>query len=297
MSTVPDRYREVSVTDVDVPLEAGPLRELLTSRPVYRRSDHIVVRNGGRAALLRLVRGTTTGLFSAVDDVVLLAGPDETAYLRRPDLDTAVPSALLAAALTDAPDARCVVVEGRYGHVSFVLDPAPARVHVLDVVPPRPAKLLDQLQRALDTADDLPGVELVPHVVELSSLLPAEPAAAYLFPCRGGGMEVPGARVAYLDEVPPRDDWTLVGCARSRAIHDFFYDGDVRQVDMCPRALAADVELPPGEVLLTKCCLLEDRIEVADRTVVTPWGASFAELRAGLAAAVSLAADAVGVPS
>jgi hypothetical protein len=39
-------------------------------------------------------------------------------------------------------------------------------------------------------------------------------------------------------------------------------------------------------VLLTKCCLLEDRVEVDGRTVVTPWGASFAELRQGLAAAV-----------
>jgi hypothetical protein len=291
MTTYPDRYREVSVTDVDVPLEPGPLRALLTSRPVYRRSDHVVVRNGAEAALIRLVRGETTGLFSAVDDVVLLAGPAETAYVHRPDIDTAVPSALLAVAGTDAPGARCVVVEGRYGHVSFVLDPEPVRVHVLDVVPPRPAKLVDQLERVLQTADDLPGVELVPHVVELASLLPTAPAQTYLFPCRGGGMVVEGAQVAYLDEVPPRTDWTLVGCARSRAIHDFFYAGSFRddgvpQIDMCPRVLAASANVPNGEVLLTKCCLLEDRIEVDGDTVVTPWGASFAELRRGLAAAV-----------
>ena len=288
MSRYPDRYREVSVTDVDVPLTEDALRGLLTSRPVYRRSDHLVARHGGRTALVGLVRGATTGLFSAVDDVVLLAGPSETAYVRRPDVDTAVPSALLAVALADAPGARCVVVEGRYGHVSFVLDPAPVRVHVLDVVPPEPAKLVDQLTRALVTADELPGVQLVPHVVPLASLLPADPAEAYLFPCRGGGMDVPGAEVAYLDEVPPRRDWTLVGCARSRAIHDFFYDGDVPQVDTCPRVLAARVDVPDGEALLTKCCLFEDRIEVDGRTVVVPWGASFGELRQGLAAAVSL---------
>jgi hypothetical protein len=286
MTTYPDRYREVSVTDVDVPLEAGALRELLTSRPVYRRSDHVVVRNGGRTALVRLVRGQTTGLFSTVEDVELLAGPEETVYLHRPDVDTGVPSALLATA-AEAPSARCVVVEGAYGHVSFVLDPAPVRVHVLDVVPPHPAKLLDQLRRVLETADDLPGVELVPHVVELSDLLPA--ADRYLFPCRGGGMDVPGAQVAYLDEVPPRADWTLVGCARSRAIHDYFYGGAVRQVDMCPRTLAAGVDVPAGAALLTKCCLFEDRNEVDGRTVVTPWGASFAQLREGLATAVRTA--------
>lgn len=283
MSTFPDRYREVSVTDVDVPLEAEPLRRLLTSRPVYRRSDYGVVRNGGRAALVRFVRGATTGLFSTVEDVVLLAGPEETGYLLRPEVDTGVPAALVAAA-REAPGARCVVVEGRYGHVSFVLDPAPVRLHVLDVVPPRPAKLLDQVARVLDTADDLPGVQVQPHVVDLRSLVPPEPAA-YLLPCRGGGVDLPGSRVGYLDEVPPREDWTLVGCARSRAIHDFLYGGPVRQIDMCPRTLAAGVEVPDGEALLTKCCLLEDRNEVTGRTVVTPWGASFGQIREALALA------------
>ncbi|HEV7210519.1 MAG TPA: hypothetical protein VGN47_02270 [Blastococcus sp.] len=285
MTTFPDRYREVSVTDVDVPLEAGPLRALLTTRPVYRRSDFMVVRRGGRTALVRLRRGAETGLFAPLEDVELLAGPEETVYLHRPDLDTGVPSALLTAA-AEVPEARCVVVEGAYGHVSFVLDPAPVRVHVLDVVPPRPAKLLDQLQRVLETADDLPGVQLVPHVVELADLLPPEPHGTYLLPCRGGGMEVAGAAVAYLDEVPPRADWTLLGCARSRAIHDFLY-GDpgqpVRQIDMCPRSLAARADVPAGEALVTKCCLFEDRIEIDGRTVVTPWGASFGQLREALA--------------
>jgi hypothetical protein len=288
MSIFPDRYREVSVTDVDVPLELEPLRILLTSRPVYRRSRYLVVRRGAETALVEVIRGATAGLFSAVEDVVLLATPAQTVYLHRPDLDTGVPSDLVRAA-QDAPDARCVVVEGSYGHVSFVLDPDPVRLHVLDVAPPWPAKLLDQVQRVLQTADDLTGVLPVPHVVELPDLLPGEPAGHYLLPCRGGGMDVPGAAVSYLDEVPPQADWTLLGCARSRAIHDFFYEGPVRQVDTCPRTLAAGVQLPAGEVLLTKCCLLENHVEVDGRVVVTPWGASFGHLREALEAAVELA--------
>jgi hypothetical protein len=288
MSTFPDRYREVSVTDVDVPLELEPLRILLTSRPVYRRSRYLVVRRGAETALVEVIRGATTGLFSAVEDVVLLATPAQTVYLHRPELDTGVPSDLVKAA-QDAPDARCVVVEGSYGHVSFVLDPDPVRLHVLDVAPPWPAKLLDQVQRLLQTSDDLTGVLPVPHVVELPDLLPGEPTGHYLLPCRGGGMDVPGAEVSYLDEVPPQADWTLLGCARSRAIHDFFYDGPVPQVDTCPRTIAAGVQLPPGEVLLTKCCLLENHVEVDGQVVVAPWGASFGHLREALQAAVELA--------
>ena len=42
------------------------------------------------------------------------------------------------------------------------------------------------------------------------------------------------------------------------------------------------VDVPAGEVLLTKCCLLEEHIEVDGRTVVVPWGASFGQLREAL---------------
>ena len=288
MSRFPDRYREVSVVDVDVPLNIDALRALLTSRPVYRRTRYLVARRGDAIALVEVRTVATPALFYDVEDVSLLSGPLETTYVHRPDLDTGVPSELVQAA-ADAPDARCVVVEGRYGHVSFVLDPTPVRLHVLDVAPPWPAKLVDQVERVLQTAEGLPALRTFPRVVELSNLLPATPTGHYLLQCRGGGMDVPGASVSYLDEVPPREDWTLLGCARSRAIHDFLYDGPVPQIDTCPRTLARDVDVPTGDVLLIKCCLLEEQIESAGQTVVVPWGSTFGQLRQGLEAAVDLA--------
>jgi hypothetical protein len=290
VSTFPDRYREVSVVDVDVPLEVEPLRELLMSRPVYRRTRYLVVRRGPQAALVEVTRESTTPLFTAVTDVTLLAAPDQTAYVHRPEVDTGVASALAAVA-AELPDARCVVVEGRYGHVSFVLDATPVRLRVLDVAPPWPAKLVDQVERVLDTAEDLPAIVTVPEIVSLESLIEGRSDQNYLLQCRGGGMDVPGASVSYLDEVPPRAAWTLLGCARSRAIHDAFYDGPVEQVDTCPRNLAASREVPAGEVLLTKCCLLETHIERDGRVVVVPWGASFGELREGLAVAAGVAQE------
>lgn len=287
MTTLPDRYREVSITDVDVPLEHESLRGLLMSRPVYRRTRYVIVRRAGSAALVEVVKRPSDELFWDVLDVTLLARPEETAWVVRLDLDPGVPSDLALAA-ADAPAARCVVLEGRYGHISFVLDSAPVRLHVLDVVPPSPAKLLDQVQRVLGTAEDLPEVLPVPEVVDLATLVPAGATGDYLLPCRGGGMEVPGTTVHYLDEVPPRQDWTLLGCERSRAIHEALYDSGVPQVDTCPRALARQVPLAPGEVLLTKCCLLEEHVETDGQMVVVPWGASFGHLREALDTAVRL---------
>jgi hypothetical protein len=297
MSRFPTRYRGVSVTEVDVPLVEEAVRGLLMSRPVYRRTEYMVVRHGDDTALVAIVKATSEPLFCDVEDVEWLAGPEETVYLHRPDLDTGVPSQLVKA-VPEAGGARCVVVEGRHGHVSFVLDPTPVRLHVLDVAPPRPAKLIDQVERVLDTADDLPDLAVEPHVVELAGLLPDPPPDNVLLQCRGGGVEVPGSHVDFLDEVPPVRDWVLLGCERSRQIHDHFYGQvpghSMTQIDTCPRVRGRRIDVPAGEVLLTKCCLLEEHVEAEGRMVVVPWGASFSHLREALAQVAGIAAGAQG---
>ena len=116
----------------------------------------------------------------------VIARPDETAFVDAPETDTAVPTQLARVAAQQAPGARCVIVRGRYGHVSFILDPAPIRIRVVEVVPPWPPKLADQLNRVLDLAEDLPPVELVPYLVDLDELAATRPAEHYLFPCRAG---------------------------------------------------------------------------------------------------------------
>jgi len=291
VNLVPAQYREVSVTEVPVVMEEGALRGYLTGRPVYRRTRYVVAQHGAARMVAEVHKESEQPLFSPVTAVTVLARAEETALVDAPDIDTAVPTQLARAALEQAPGARCVIVRGRYGHVSFILDPAPIRVRVVEVVPPWPPKLVDQLTRVLDLAEDLPPVELIPDLIDLRELAGHLPAQHYLFPCRAGqGAQDTAVPVSYLDEIPDREAWTLVGCARSRAIHDWFYGDDVPTVDMCPRNLAAQRDQVAEEgsgPLLTKCCLLEDRVASDRGTVVVPWGASMAQIREGLRLAVA----------
>ena len=64
---------------------------------------------------------------------------------------------------------------------------------------------------------------------------------------------------------------------------------------MCPRNLAG-LNARPGAAggvgpapVITKCCLLEDRVSSDDGLVVVPWGASVAQIRDGLHLAVAAA--------
>ena len=280
-NVVPGAYRHVSMADVDVALTTDSLRRHFLGRECYRRTRYVVAARAGAHALVEVELADTAPLFSPAVTVTVLAGPEETVFVRRPEVDTGVPSQLGRVA-AEHPGARCVVVEGRYSHVSFLLDPVPLVIRVREVVPPFPAKLLDQAQRILDVAEDLPPILLVPELVDFHAIAPE---GDVLLPCRGSGIEAETGTTWYLDQRPPRHSWTLVGCARSREIHRWFYGDQAPNVDVCPRTFAGDASGP----LLTKCCLLEDRIELdaeqddpASPRAVVPWGASLVQVREAL---------------
>jgi hypothetical protein len=280
-NVVPSRYRQVAVSAVPS-LDPVWLTEHFTGREVYFRTRFVVARHQGRVALVEVDREPSEELFSLTVSAQVVAGPDDCAVVVDETVDTAVPSQLAAAA-ERVPGARCVVVEGAYSHVSFILNPEPVRIRLVDVVPPGPAKLLDQVQRVLATAEDLPPVVVVPDLVDSRDLLAAAydvPPGDLLIPCRGSGMEFPGSKVSFLDERPPERPWTLLGCERSNQIHQWFYGSTPDRVDICPRQwLASD---DPDTRTLTRCCLLQEGVETTGDATVVPWGASLAEVRAAI---------------
>jgi hypothetical protein len=275
---VPQRYRSVSVASVDRPLSEAALREHLLGREAYRRTGFIVARQGDQAALLQVTKASEEPLFSPIVDIRLLAGPGETSFVHEPEADTGIPTHLARVASDRAAGARCVVVQGRYEHVSFILDPQPIEVRVVETEPPRPAKLVDQVRRVLDVAHELPPVDLRPETIDLVELARTRPAERYLYPCRGSGVAPEGAEVRFLDERPPREDWVLVGCRRSLDIHRWFYGSEPPYVEMCPRELTRRSDVPS----LTKCCMLEFGVEQEGNLTVVPWGATLDEVREGL---------------
>jgi hypothetical protein len=284
---VPDRYRQVALAESPVPLTEFPA--YLHGREAYRRTRYIVARRGSDVGVVEVTKASDEPLFSPIVGAELIAPPAETVFVEDAPTDVGVPSQLAAAALRLAPHARCVVIQGRYEHVSFIRDPRPLRINVAEVVPPTPAKLLDQAQRVVDVADDLPPIELVPVLFDIAALARATPAEHYLFPCRSSGLNVGGAEVDFLDQRPPLAPWVLVAPERSEQIHQWFYGEPAAGiVDICPQNLSREIAGPT----LTKCSLLEEDIEQDGDHVTVPWGASLAHVRTGLEMLVRIAAAA-----
>jgi hypothetical protein len=270
----------VAVAGVTGDLTAEGLNRHFLGREAYRRTRYVVARRGPDTAVVEVARADDGPLFSPIVGVRVLALPGECALVDAPEVDTGVPTQLARAARELAPAARCVVVQGLYRHISFILEPAPIRVQVVEVVPPEPPKLLDQARRVLEVAEDLPPIELVPALVDLTELAGERRAPRYLLPCRGSGIQLDGAEVRFLDERPEKERWVLLGCDRSRELHRWFYGEEAETVDLCPRRVAA--RAGGAMPVLTKCCLLEEHLDHQGTTVTVPWGASLDLVREGL---------------
>jgi hypothetical protein len=283
--TLPDNficrpYRGVSVQHWTDPLEEARVKEVLLSREGYRRTEFIVLRRHDAAALVRIDFAAREVLFNPITSVQWLAGPDDCAYVVRPDVDTANATALAEVALSAGSPTVCVV-EGLYQHVNFIVRACPLDIRLIDVVPPGPPRLLDLARQAITVDEDLPPVRLVPELLDVRTLASAVSDDHYVLPCQGAGVDLPGT-VDYLDQRPARADWTLVGCERSRQLHRWFYgDEPDRQVELCPDRLTPD---DAGLPTLLRCCLLERGIRVEGQRAVVPWGTNLSEVRSALRA-------------
>jgi hypothetical protein len=261
-------YRGVSVQDAPG-LDEATLREWLIGRRVYRRTEFIVAACGDRHAVVQVSHPVGEDVLAPVDDLRVLAAPTEVAFVDDPAVDTGNATQMAHVARAGA---RVTVVQGRFEHVNFIVEPVPLRVRVLEVVPPEPPKLLEMARSVVDYDEDLPPVELELDPIDLRDL--ARGSGPFMFPCRCAGLDG-----VFLDAGPPEPaDWTLVGCERSRQIYLALYGSEpVRRIDFCPRAVGS----ADGPTLM-KCCLYERGVRREGTSMVVPWGAALEEVREAL---------------
>lgn len=270
-------YRSLSVQESPVALRPEAIRAFLMGRNVYRRTRFMVLHRQGAHALVR-VHHAGEALLESVTAVEVLGIPDDTVFLRAPEVDTASATQMAQTALESGQRARVFIVEGCFAHVNFIVEPRFVPLRLIEVVPPHPPKLEAMARQVLAVDAQLPPVALDVELIDLNQLATLAPdAAPVMFPCRCSGVQRSGS-VSFLDAGPDGPpNWWLVGCERSVQLHRALYgESPSAQVDFCPRR---QVGTKPA---LLRCCLLERGVERTSDSVVVPWGFTFDELRAGI---------------
>lgn len=263
--------KDVSMRDVDVPLDEDSIGDLMGSWTSYVRTDDLVLRNGDDYAVVELLKAPGNGLFRKVVGYRIVSLPGDTVFLDLPDLDV-LNTPALAAVQAEHPG-KAVVVRGMFSHINYIKDVVPQRLVVVDNVPPSPSKLGVLVRMAL--ASGYVDHPIVPEdrIIDMADKLSEVGTDAVMFPCRVSNLS---ADIPYyfLDDAPEVDEEvTLIGCHLSKRIFTALYGGDVPFINVCP----ADY-VDPSEKTIVKCCKVKTGHELDGNVVRVPWGATVPEV-------------------
>lgn len=263
--------KDVSMRDVDVPLDEYSIGDLMGSWTSYVRTDDLVLRNGDDYAVVELIKAPGNGLFRKVVGYRIVSLPRDTVFLDLPDLDV-LNTPDLAAVQAEHPG-KAVVVRGMFSHINYIKDVVPQRLVVVDNVPPSPSKLGVLVRMAL--ASGYVDHPIVPEdrIIDMADRLSEVGTDAVMFPCRVSNLS---ADIPYyfLDDAPEVDkEVTLIGCHLSKRIYTALYGGDVPFINVCP----ADY-VDPSEKTIVKCCKVKTGHELDGNVVRVPWGATVPEV-------------------
>ena len=269
----PSHCKEVSVKSVRFKLTEKSIKDFLNGKRAYIRTRYYVFNSGEEWAVALVVKKLTNDILQDIASVHILSLPDETSYYEDPSLE--VLSASVMGATREMMGTKCVVVKGRAEHVSFFIDEPPYEITIVDVVPPRPSKLVGLMNIALETELQDKYVRFKVVELDLNELAGKVTSKIIMFPCRASGLTLE-KRVLYLDETPrlsPEEigQVTLVGCSLSVRIFKAIYGSEPPLVNMCPMDLVRERGIK-GPVLL-KCCKIKEGFEPKGEVAAVPWGA------------------------
>ena len=269
---LPGHCKDVAVKEVPFALTAENIAKNIEGQRAYTRCEYYVLRHQEETAVVHITKAAGPELFRPILTHEIVSLPATTLYLRDPEVDVINMPAM--AEISQQYPQQTVVVEGRFGHVSFTRPNSFVKLHVLDVVPPSPAKLSSLVKTALAS-----GLIELPLVVEyeeidINQLAAKASSRAVLFPCRASGLQS-DKEDYYLDQLPEVPaDCTLIGCDLSERIYREIYGREIARIEMCPRKLAA----PDGAKRLVKCCKIRNGHHLEGNLAMVPWGTTIGEI-------------------
>jgi hypothetical protein len=280
---MPNHYREVGIKSVDFELTKEEIVKNLKGADTYVTTRFIVLRNGDQWAVVKIRKKRRAKLFPKILGLEILSLPEDTAYCENSDVD--VHNRTLMARLASEHGKKALVVQGRFEHISFIMDEPVLTIRIIDVEPPD-SRLVTLANEYINMFPLKRAVKLEPKLTDLAKLHSRIKTKNVMYPCRASRLGQ-AKNFFFLDESPELsraeiNDITLVGCPLSRRIFLSLYKSEPQFLDICPRE-----ETSGGQLTLTRCCKVEHPI-VEGRTAVVNWGANIQDVAIALGKLVKL---------
>lgn len=269
---LPEHCKDVAVKEVSFELTEENISENVKGKRAYTRCEYYVLRNGGDTAVVGITKADGVELFRPIVSHEIVSMPKDTIYLQDEEVNV-INQPAMAEVSQHYPD-KTVVVEGKFGHVSFTSPGTILKLDVLDVVPPYPSKLSSLVKTALDSGMiDLP-IAAEYSDIDINRLAETVQYGSILFPCRASGLHS-DKKDYYLDQLPEiKEKCTLIGCELSERIYRSIYNEKIERVEMCPRKLAPN----DSKKRIVKCCKIKNGYKIDGSLAIVPWGATVKEV-------------------
>lgn len=286
---IPQHCGDVGVAEVSFPLTEENLRKHFLGRRSYTKTKFCAVKSGKDWAVIQVSKKKTKNLFQPVESVKVLSLPERTCFVHEPDLDVLHIGNLLK--VQSMHPGKMVVFQGRFEHISFVDVKIPARIRLVDVVPPTPSKLETIVNELVGESKNLLKIEV--ELIDISDLVGETKSDVVLLPCRssydGIADRISKRKHYFLDQAPELSDRQinsslLVGCSLSARIFEELYGSKPNLANICVRDSA---RAKNGIPTISRCCKIKKDIDVDDDLILVPWGANVCEVAEALRIALA----------
>jgi hypothetical protein len=281
---IPQHCGDVGVAEVSFPLTEESLRKHFLGRRSYTKTEFCAVKNGRDWAVIQISKKRTKNLFQPIEDIRVLSLPERTFFVHEPDLDVLHIGNLLK--VQSRHPGKMVVFQGRFEHISLVDVKVPARIRLIDIVPPNPSKLETIVKELVGESSSLMKIDV--ELIDISDLVKETKADVVLLPCRSsydGMADKIGKRERYfLDQAPELSakqikSSLLVGCPLSARIFEEIYGAKPNLANICVRE---SVKSKDGIPTISRCCKIKKDVDVDDGLILVPWGANVCEVAEAL---------------
>jgi len=287
---IPRHCADVGIAKVRFPLTEENLVSHFLGKKSYARTKFYAVNNENDWAVVQVTKKPTRNLMGVIESVKVLSLPERTRFLVEPELDVLQIGQMLRLQAR-FPD-NLLIIQGRFDHVSFIDVRLPAKIAIVDVVPPRPSKLKLAIESLVGACTSM--LEFETHLIDIEQLVESCRSGEVMLPCGSAYDNFPDRtekRLLFLDRSPELSSeqakgMELIGCSLSRRIFEELYGFTPIIHNICPKnfELTNRIELPT----ISRCCKVKNGVEVDGNWIFVPWGADICEIGEALRIALSL---------
>ncbi len=254
---------------------------------VYFNTDYIILLNDTHCAIVKIQKNKIgenrqqtqifnkknikslfdTNILERIKKIEIISLPKDTAFISNPTID--VNNANSMARIAETVEQETVVVHGKYDHLSFIKNEKSIPLIVYDFAPPYPPKLLELVERALDSGRIQKPIKIIPNIIDFNKLATASSKQFVMLTCNTSGIK-DSKNLLFLVDKPDissigAENIALIGCDPSVKIFQALYKKKPILVDICP----LHIKKKKGIKGIARCCKIgKGHNRIGDRVYV-----------------------------